>query len=115
MKLEKYTQEQVAFGALSLVVSCARSWIQYGRLPTESIGYFLGHWFVHYIALAIVAGLTYWLYQKLKVRIYYKPPDLSLEQVGIIVFLSVAVSCIGIVVVMAMADGAGVVDDYGQY
>jgi len=71
MIIEPETRRNALLALSGLVVANVRNLIQYEEFAFSSIWYFLGTWFIHYIAIALIGASAYAIYSSGRSKYVY--------------------------------------------
>ena len=97
-----------------LVVAYVRNIVQYRRYSWESIGELLSWWFVHYMAVGIVTGISYVVMKNVeKIFFQYKDSEGGLTWEQSIVYTSLTI-LISAIFICLLAHWGGV-SDYDEW
>jgi len=90
------------YALTSLIFSNVRHHIQYDVFATKSIGFFLGNWFIHYIAICLLCAGTLAVYAFIRKRTAFESEELKeidVEDLLLIVFSFVFSTSIAVFVI----------------
>ena len=96
-KQDVYTYGFYALSAL--IFSNVRNYIQYDVFATKSIGYFLGSWVIHYVAIFFLCAGTFCVYGFIRKRTTFESEEskeVDFEDLLLIVFSSVFTASIAV-------------------
>lgn len=98
-------RQRTAFSVLTaLVVAIVRNTIQYGEYWFSSFWMFLGMWFVHYVAIMLVAAVYFVALDSLRSRLLPGRSKASVEDALVQFCLAIVISSIAIFVLYHWPD-----------
>jgi uncharacterized membrane protein HdeD (DUF308 family) len=92
-------RRHVLLGLTGLVVAYVRRVVQYHQYSWDSIWQLLSWWFIHYIAIALLAGVAYFFIRRTE-GFFFGPdrarPELQIDDVLVHVSIIVLVAAIAV-------------------